>query len=183
MQLDGVLYLRVDDPVKCSYGSQDPINYTYILAQSIMRSEIGRLTLDQTFEEREAINKNILEGLKVATEEWGLKCLRYEIRDIKVSDTIKKVMNLEAETERRKRAEILISEGKKTAEINLAEAIKRSRILRAQGQSEEIILKAQAMTARIDYLAQALNFNNGTDAAKFTLAERYLNSLDSLANP
>lgn len=94
MQVDGVLYLRVDDPVKCSYGAYDPISYTSILAQSIMRSEIGSLTLDQTFEEREVINKKILENLNMAAEEWGLKCLRYEIKDIKVSETIKKVMNL-----------------------------------------------------------------------------------------
>jgi regulator of protease activity HflC (stomatin/prohibitin superfamily) len=80
-----------------------------------MRSEIGKLTLDQTFEEREKINNNILENLTQASEKWGIECLRYEIRDIKVSEAIRKVMNLEAESERRKRAEILKSEGKKTS--------------------------------------------------------------------
>ncbi len=145
MQLDGVLYLRIDDPVKCSYGARDPINYAHILAQSIMRSEIGKLTLDETFEEREKINENILASLKHATEDWGLSCIRYEIKDIKMSETIKKVMNLEAESERRKRAEILISEGRKTADINMAEARKRGAILHAQGASEKILLDAEAI--------------------------------------
>lgn len=87
-----------------------------------MRAEIGKLTLDQTFEERDKINEKILHSLMNSTEEWGLNCLRYEIKDIRVSDTIKKVMNLEADSERKKRAEILMSEGKKTSQINLAEA-------------------------------------------------------------
>jgi regulator of protease activity HflC (stomatin/prohibitin superfamily) len=113
--MDGVLYLRIVDPFKCSYGSLDPVNYTCILAQSCMRAEIGKLTLDQTFEERDKINEKILFSLTNSTEDWGLNCLRYEIKDIRVSDTIKKVMNLEADSERKKRAEILMSEGKKTS--------------------------------------------------------------------
>jgi regulator of protease activity HflC (stomatin/prohibitin superfamily) len=80
-----------------------------------MRAEIGKLTLDQTFEERDKINEKILFSLTNSTEDWGLNCLRYEIKDIRVSDTIKKVMNLEADSERKKRAEILMSEGKKTS--------------------------------------------------------------------
>lgn len=115
-----------------------------------MRSEVGKLTLDQTFEERDQINNTILEGLDSAAESWGIECRRFEIRDIKVSDPIKKVMNLEAESERIKRAEILKSEGKKAAQINIAEAIKRGFILDAEGKSEGIILNAKAQVERIN---------------------------------
>lgn len=135
MQLDGVLYIKIDDPIKCSYGAMDPLNYAQILAQSVMRAEIGKLTLDQTFEEREKLNAIILAGLSQAVAEWGMNCLRYEIKDIKVSDTIKKVMNLEAEAERQKRADVLKSEGKQQSSINLAEAVKSARILQAQGNA------------------------------------------------
>jgi len=183
MQLDGVLYMRVKDPVKCSYGAKDPMNYSYILAQSVMRSEIGKLTLDQTFEERDAINANLLASLKQATEEWGLECRRYEIKDIKVSDPIKKVMNLEAESERKKRAEILLSEGKKAAQINNAEAIKRGIILSAQGRSEEVELRASALVERIKFISRSLDASHGLDAARLTLAQNYLSALQNLANP
>ena len=188
--MDGVLYLRIVDPVmlkssslifylsiffffvnkllispnpsihyqfKCSYGSKDPVNYTCILAQSCMRSEIGKLTLDQTFEERDKINEKILTSLKQSTEEWGLHCLRYEIKDIRVSDTIKQVMNLEADSERKKRAEILMSEGRKTSEINLAEAQKRATILKAEGKAKQILLNAEAVAERIRLISEAIN--------------------------
>ena len=89
-----------------------------------MRAEIGKLSLDNTFEERDKLNNLILNNLTQATEDWGLKCIRFEIKDIKVSETIRKVMNLEAESERKKRSDILISEGKKTSDINNAGAIK-----------------------------------------------------------
>lgn len=136
MQIDGILYVKINDPIKCSYGAQDPLNYVNILAQSIMRSEIGKLNLDQTFEERVQINNNILKSLKEVTEPWGLQCIRYEIKDIKISEKIKNVMNLEAESERKKRADILLSEGKKKSDINIAEAQKSAQIMRAQGQGE-----------------------------------------------
>jgi regulator of protease activity HflC (stomatin/prohibitin superfamily) len=103
-----------------------------------MRAELGRLTLDQTFEERDRLNKLILNELSVAVEAWGMKCLRYEIRDIHVSETIRKVMNLEAEAERQKRADILKSEGRQISEINLAEAVKRSKMLVAEGKHHHI---------------------------------------------
>jgi len=104
IQIDGVLYLRVDDPFKSSYGAKDALNYTYILAQSIMRSEIGKLDLDATFRERETLNAKILNQIVSATADWGIKCSRYEIKDIKVGDSMRKVMNLEAESERQKKS-------------------------------------------------------------------------------
>ena len=147
-----------------------------------MRSEIGNLTLDETFEEREKINVTILENLKNATEMWGLECLRYEIKDIKVSDTIKKVMNLEAESERKKRAEILLSEGNKTAEINLAEAKKMGSILQAKGYSEQIYLRAKALANRIQLISEAAEADRGFEAAKFQVASKYMDSLKGLAD-
>lgn len=107
------------------------------------------MTLDETFEEREKINKRILEQIQQAIEVWGVSCLRYEIKDIKISESIRKVMNLEAESERKKRADILISEGQRAAEVNMAEADRRSKILRSEALSEEITLKADAIIQRI----------------------------------
>lgn len=106
LNIDGVLYLQVTDAYKASYGAQDPIEYCYILAQSIMRSEIGRIHLDAVFEERDVLNQHILQNISRSCEEWGVKCLRYEIKDVNMHENFKKVMNLEAESERKKRAEI-----------------------------------------------------------------------------
>ncbi|KAL4510472.1 hypothetical protein ABPG72_004626 [Tetrahymena utriculariae] len=180
INVDGVLYLKVQDPVKCSYGARDPLGYANILAQSTTRSEIGNLTLDQTFEERGQINQRILEQIQSAIEVWGVNCLRYEIKDIKISDSIKKVMNLEAESERKKRAEILISEGQKTSDINMAEADRRSKILRAQGKSQEILLKADAIVQRINQLNEAISNEQGQKAAQFNLAQQYIDTIKSM---
>jgi len=89
--VDGVIYLKVVDVYKASYGAVDSVNYTYKLAQSITRSEIGKLSLDQTFASREIINLRILESLQNATENWGIECTRYEIKDIKMSNRVRKV--------------------------------------------------------------------------------------------
>ncbi|EGR31507.1 membrane protease stomatin prohibitin family protein, putative [Ichthyophthirius multifiliis] len=180
VSIDGVLYLKIDDPIKCSYGALDPLNYAYILAQSTTRSEIGNLTLDQTFEERDLINQKILEQIKAATEVWGVTCLRYEIKDIIISETIKKVMNLEAESERKKRADILISQGRKVAEINLAEAAKKRKILNAEAKSQEIQLQASAIVQRINQLSFAIEKDCGQNAAEFNLAYRYIDTLKSM---
>lgn len=175
-----MLYIKIDDPVKCSYGAVDPLNYAQILAQSVMRSEIGKLTLDQTFEERDKLNKLILNGISTAVETWGMKCLRYEIKDIKVSETIKKVMNLEAEAERQKRADILKSEGTQQSEINLAEAIRNSKILAAQGKAQEILLKSKATVQKINFFQEALSRSQGHLAARYNIAELYVQALGEL---
>lgn len=183
IQIDGVLYLQVDDPFKCSYGAKEPLEYTYVLAQSVMRSEIGKLDLDNTFKERETLNAKILESISSATLPWGIRCLRYEIKDIKVGDSMKKTMNLEAESERQKRAEIKVSEGKMTADMNIAEGHKRSKILQSQASSEEILLTGKAIAERINNLASILETKGGEEALKYNLAEMYLKAMKNLGEP
>lgn len=182
IQIDGVLYLRIDDPIKSSYGAKDALNYTYILAQSIMRSEIGKLDLDATFRERESLNARILGSIVSATADWGIKCSRYEIKDIKVGDSMRKVMNLEAESERQKRAEIKVSEGKMTSDINIAEGNKASKILDAQARAQEVFLNGQATANRILLLNKALSGEQGGEAARYNLADLYIRALKNLAN-
>lgn len=110
IQIDGVLYTKVMDPKNASYGVEDPLYAITQLAQTTMRSELGKITLDKTFEERESLNRNIVESINQASQSWGISCLRYEIRDISPPVSVKAAMDLQAEAERRKRAEILESE-------------------------------------------------------------------------
>ena len=119
---DGVIYIQVVDPVKASYNVEDYASAVSNLAQTTMRSEIGKLTLDQTLSNREHLNIKIIESIKPVAEEWGIKMLRYEIKDIEPPANIRDSMILQAEAERNKRAAILGSEGTRTAEINRAEA-------------------------------------------------------------
>lgn len=180
IQIDGVLYLRVDDPFKSSYGAKDALNYTYILAQSIMRSEIGKLDLDATFRERETLNAKILGQIVSATADWGIKCSRYEIKDIKVGDSMRKVMNLEAESERQKRAEVKISEGKMSSDINIAEGNKASKILEAKAKAQELYLTGMATANRINLLNTAISTTEGSEAARYNLADLYIKALKNL---
>jgi regulator of protease activity HflC (stomatin/prohibitin superfamily) len=182
IQIDGVLYLQVDDPFKCSYGAKEPLEYTYVLAQSVMRSEIGKLDLDSTFRERETLNSQILESISSATLPWGIRCLRYEIKDIKVGESMKKTMNLEAESERQKRAEIKVSEGKMKAEMNIAEGHKRSKILQSQASAEEILLTGRAISERINNLSTLLGTKEGEQALKYGLADMYLKAIRNLGD-
>jgi regulator of protease activity HflC (stomatin/prohibitin superfamily) len=113
INIDGVLYVKIIDPYNASYGVEDPLYAVTQLAQTTMRSELGKITLDKTFEERESLNKNIVESINQASEAWGIKCLRYEIRDIAPPKSVKAAMDMQAEAERKKRAEILDSEGER----------------------------------------------------------------------
>ena len=119
---DGVIYIQVVDPVKASYNVEDYASAVSNLAQTTMRSEIGKLTLDETLSNREHLNTKIIESIKPVAQEWGIKMLRYEIKDIEPPANIRDSMILQAEAERNKRAAILGSEGTRTAEINRAEA-------------------------------------------------------------
>lgn len=182
INIDGVLYIKIDEPYKASYGAEDPIEYSYILAQSIMRAEIGKLTLDRTFEEREFLNQQILNQISMATEEWGVKCLRYEIKDMHMSDNFKHVLNLQAESERQKRAEILLSEGEKQALINKAEGVKREIILKAEGTAQKIFLSSKATAERIKLISQSIHMNDiARGALKLRLSESVFASVGSLA--
>ncbi|KAK7896404.1 hypothetical protein WMY93_021729 [Mugilogobius chulae] len=126
LQIDGVLYLRILDPFKASYGVEDPEYAVTQLAQTTMRSELGKLTLDKVFRERESLNSNIVHSINQASDEWGIRCLRYEIKDIHVPPRVKESMQMQVEAERRKQAQILASEGEKAEQINKAAEWKRS---------------------------------------------------------
>ena len=118
MMMDGVLYLRIIDPKQASYGVSNPIYAVSQLAQTTMRSEIGKLSLDQCFEEREQLNSNIVTAINHASQTWGIQCMRYEIKNITPPSTVLKAMELQVAAERQKRAEILNSEGMRQSKIN-----------------------------------------------------------------
>lgn len=181
INLDGVLYLKITDPYKASYGVGDPVDAMKQLAQTSMRSELGKLTLDRTFEERETLNNAIVDAINEAATEWGIKCMRYEIRDITTPTNIKKAMELQAEAERQKRADILTSEGKKQADINIAEGHRQSAILKAEGEAKAIITKANATGEGIKLLTESVLEEGGDDAIKLRLAEQYIEAFSELA--
>ena len=125
IRIDGVLYFKINDPYKASYEVSQPIRALSLLAQTSMRSEIGKIELDRTFEERETLNVEIKQALNEASGKWGIECMRYEIKDIKPPDEIRRSMELQAESERIKRSKILNSEGERQSKINIAEGIKQ----------------------------------------------------------
>ena len=131
LNIDGVLYLRIKDPYKASYGVEDPEFAITQLAQTTMRSEIGKITLDTLFRERDNLNAAIVIAINQASEAWGIQCMRYEIRDIRMPSRVQEAMQMQVEAERKKRAAILESEGIKTAEINVAEGKKQAQILQS----------------------------------------------------
>lgn len=132
--IDGVLYVKVVDPVAASYGVENPIYAVSQLAQTTMRSEIGKISLDKTFEERDHLNARIVATINDAAKAWGLECLRYEIRDILPPTGIKVAMEMQAEAERRKRATVLESEAEREAQVNRAEGVKQKVILEAMAE-------------------------------------------------
>jgi len=126
LHIDGVLYTEIIDPYKASYGVESYLDAVINLAQTTMRSEIGKLTLDTLFQERETLNERIVKAIEKDSIEWGVHSIRYEIKDIEPPSAISKSMVLQAEAERRKRASILTSEGEKLANINIADAEKQA---------------------------------------------------------
>merc|ERR1711953_948178 len=185
LNIDGVLYLRVGDPFKASYGVEDPEFAITQLAQTTMRSEIGKITLDTLFRERDNMNTAIVMALNQASEPWGIDCMRYEIRDIKMPSRVQEAMQMQVEAERKKRAAILESEGIKTAEVNVAEGKKQSRILAseaekqelinaAQGAAEAVVAAGQARARSIEMVSKSLCSDNGQNAASLAVAEKYV---------
>mmetsp|Transcript_6936 Transcript_6936/g.12614 ORF Transcript_6936/g.12614 Transcript_6936/m.12614 type:complete len:317 (+) Transcript_6936:2190-3140(+) len=181
IHIDGVLYLKITDPYKASYGVGDPVEAMKQLAQTTMRSELGKLTLDRTFEEREHLNHAIVETINAASADWGIQCMRYEIKDIIPAPNIKKAMELQAEAERQKRADVLTSEGKKQADINIAEGARQSAILKAEGEAKAIVAKANASAEGITILAKAIQQGGGNDAVRLRVAEQYVDAFANLA--
>ena len=153
--VDGVLYLKVLDPYKASYGVDNYVYAVTQLAQTTMRSEIGKIELDKTFEEREALNVNIVSSINAAAEPWGVQVLRYEIKDIEPPRTVLEAMERQMKAEREKRASILESEGERQSAINVAEGDKRSRVLAAEADKAEQILNAEGEAEAIIAVANA----------------------------
>ena len=147
LHIDGVLYLKVIDPYKASYGVEDPEFAITQLAQTTMRSEIGKIHLDSVFRERDLLNIAIVESINIASNSWGLTCMRYEIRDISLPARVQEAMQMQVEAERKKRAAILESEGIREAEINVAEGKKQSRILWSEANRVEQINEAKGNLA------------------------------------
>ncbi|XP_009888025.1 PREDICTED: stomatin-like protein 2, mitochondrial [Charadrius vociferus] len=192
LQIDGVLYLRVMDPYKASYGVEDPEYAVTQLAQTTMRSELGKLSLDRVFRERESLNANIVDAINQASDYWGIRCLRYEIKDIHVPPRVKESMQMQVEAERRKRAMVLESEGTRESAINVAEGQKQAQILaseaekaeqinKAAGEANAVLVKARAKAEAIQLLAAALAQQHGSAAASLSVAEQYVNAFSKLA--
>ncbi|XP_076801986.1 stomatin-like protein stl-1 [Clavelina lepadiformis] len=193
LHIDGVLYVRVDDPYKASYGVENPEYAVTQLAQTTMRSEIGKLTLDAIFQEREALNINIVKAINHASEEpWGISCLRYEIRDIQVPERVQDAMQMQVAAERKKRAQILESEGQKEAAINVAQGQRESQILsseaekiekinQAEGDAKAMLAKADAKARSIQLVAGSLSREFGSNAASLSVAEQYVSAFGNLA--
>ncbi|XP_063830620.1 stomatin-like protein 2, mitochondrial [Ostrinia nubilalis] len=192
LSIDGVLYLRIIDPYLASYGVEDPEFAITQLAQTTMRSELGQISLDKVFRERESLNVSIVHAINKASEAWGITCLRYEIRDIKLPSRVHEAMQMQVEAERRKRAAILESEGVRAADINVAEGKRQARILASEAEKQEQINKAsgeaQAMLAVAEARARGLRLVGGAlaqkdskHAASLTLAEQYVAAFNKLA--
>lgn len=155
LTVDGVLYFRVLDPYKASYGVED---YTFAvtqLAQTTMRSEIGKIELDKTFEERDQLNANIVSSINEASAPWGIQVLRYEIKDIVPPSSVMSSMEAQMRAERERRAKILESEGDRQAEINRAEGEKQAQVLNAEAKKQEQILIAEGEAQAILRVAEA----------------------------
>lgn len=192
LMMDGMLYLRIVDPVEASYGVNDPVYAVSQLAQTTMRSEIGKLTLDQCFEERETLNANIVTAINQASQAWGIQCMRYEIKNITPPNTVLKAMELQVAAERQKRAEILQSEGQRQSKINMAEGQKQEVVLnsegsltdqvnRAKGEAEAIVAVAEATAKGIELIAAAISRPGGEDAISLRIAEQYVSAFEKLA--
>ena len=155
LSVDGVLYFRVLDPYKATYGVEDYVFAVTQLAQTTMRSELGKMELDKTFEERDILNTNIVSAINVAAGPWGIQVMRYEIKDIIPPSSVMEAMEAQMKAERVKRAQILESEGDRQAAINRAEGEKASVVLAAEADKEEQILRAQGEASAIVAVADA----------------------------
>jgi regulator of protease activity HflC (stomatin/prohibitin superfamily) len=179
--LDGIVYIKIFDPKAASYGVKNPIHALTQLVQTTMRSEIGKIPLDKTFEERESLNGKIVEAINEASTSWGVRCLRYEIKDIKMPEDIRKAMELQMTAERQKRARILESEGVRQSRINESEAAQVDRVNRAKGEAEAIEVVSLATARGIALIAEALGQTDGEKAASLQIAEKYIEAFRHLA--
>ena len=190
--VDGVLYLKVLDPYKASYGVDDYVYAVTQLAQTTMRSEIGKIELDKTFEEREVLNINIVASINEAAGPWGVQVLRYEIKDIEPPRTVLEAMERQMKAEREKRASILESEGQRQSAINVAEGDKQSKvlaaeadkaqqILRAEGEAQAIIAVADAKAKALDVIGTMAIQEKGQKAIQLDLAGQAIAAKEAIA--
>ncbi|MFO8241480.1 MAG: stomatin-like protein [Dissulfuribacterales bacterium] len=192
VEVDGLIYLQVVDSKLSAYGINDYLVAASQLAQTTLRSCVGRIDLDKTFEERETINMQVVESIDQAAQAWGVKVLRYEVKDIVPPESVKKAMEAQMTAEREKRAEIARSEGDRQSTINRAEGNRQDAILRsegekqkvineAQGEAEAILAVARATAESLSLIAEQLKAPGGQDAAGLRVAEQYVGEFGRLA--
>ena len=192
VSVDGILYMQVMDPAKASYGIGNYLFATTQLAQTTMRSEMGKLDLDRSFEERTAINQAIVSAVDKASDPWGIKVTRYEIKNITPPRSIHDAMEKQMRAEREKRAMIAESEGERQAKINRAEGERQEaialsegermrKINEAEGKAKEILLVAEAQATGIRKVAEAIGEKGGLESVNMQLAQQYLAQFGNLA--
>lgn len=190
--VDGVIYMKVIDPERASYGISNYVFAITQLAQTALRSEIGKIDLDRTFEERSTINGSVVAELDQASEPWGVKVLRYEIKNINPPRDVLDAMEKQMRAEREKRANILQSEGIRDSKINTAEGVKQEtiknseakrqqQINEAEGQGQAILTIANATAEGIRRIAEAIQSPGGQDAVNLRVAEQYITQLGNIA--
>jgi regulator of protease activity HflC (stomatin/prohibitin superfamily) len=190
--VDGILYYQVTDPRLASYGSSNYVAAISQLAQTTLRSEIGKMELDKTFESRDEINRQIVASLDEAGRNWGIKVLRYEIKSLTPPEAILRSMQQQITAEREKRALIAKSEGERQQEINVADGEKQASVLRSEGEKQAAINKAQgdatairviaeANAAAVRAVAEAIGDKGGMDAANLKVAQQYVEAFAHLA--
>jgi regulator of protease activity HflC (stomatin/prohibitin superfamily) len=192
LTVDGIRYYQVTDPRLASYGSSNYVAAITQLAQTTLRSEIGKMELDKTFESRDDINRQIVHALDEAGRNWGIKVLRYEIKSLTPPETILRAMQAQITAEREKRALIAKSEGQRQEEINLADGEKQAAILKSEGEKQAAINKAQgeatairviaeATAAGVRAVAEAIGDKGGLEAANLKVAQQYVEAFAGLA--
>jgi len=192
LTVDGILYYQVTDARLASYGSSNYVAAISQLAQTTLRSEIGKMELDKTFESRDDINRQIVHALDEAGRNWGIKVLRYEIKSLTPPETILRAMQAQITAEREKRALIAKSEGQRQEEINLADGEKQAAVLRSEGEKQAAINKAQgdatairviaeATAAGVRAVADAIGDKGGLEAANLKVAQQYMDAFANLA--
>ncbi|WP_420374031.1 SPFH domain-containing protein [Pollutimonas sp. H1-120] len=192
LKVDGVLYYQVTDPRQASYGSTNYVLAISNLAQTSLRSVIGKLEMDETFEKRDLINLAVVKALDEAATNWGVKVLRYEISDLTPPDEILRAMQLQITAERTKRALVTESEGKKQEDINIAQGNRQAAILKsegeqqsminyAQGEAQALLTIAQATAESLERVARATQTPGGMDAVNLSVAERYVDAFKEVA--
>lgn len=191
--VDGVLYLMVVDAEKAAYGIENYRFATAQLAQTTMRSEIGKIGLDNTFSERDRINDAVVKAVDEASDPWGIKVTRYEIKDITPTETVMVAMEQQVRAEREKRAEILASEGERESRvnrsrgerqqaINLSQGERQKRVNEADGKAEAISIVAEATAEGIGEVAKALQHPRGKQAVSLRIAEQFISQLGEILN-